>query len=400
MQLPGRQASVVLVHDAQVLGLLPPVPLEMPWWPEAHDLVSAVRERDGLEITVLRLLRATWGRTSGGDVTYLAETGRAPATPLAEWPGDPLADHPLRQRWARPGGPAELLSWGEACLTGAGLAPTGRPEQMRSWNLSALWRIPTVHGRVWLKAVPDFFAHEGAVIDWIGAAAPELIAFEPGQVLIADIPGPTNHEVHAPAALRPMVRMLTDLQQRALGRIDELRAIGVPDRRLATMVPQIVTVVEQWGSALDTEERRSLDTLLAGLPQRLDAIDACGVPDTLVHGDFHPGNVAGRPGGYVILDWGDSFLGHPLIDEWAFTERLPEAVRQEARTWFVSDWATIAPGSDPVRAARLLEPVVALLTAVMYAGFCRAIEPDERVYHASDVARSLSAAVAHGGVPR
>ena len=396
MRVPGRQASVVLVQGGQVLGLLPPVQLEMPWWPEAHDLVSAVRERDGIDITVLRLVKAAPDRTSGGEVTYLAETDRAPAATLHEWPEDPLADHALRQRWARPGGPAELLSWGEERLTEAGLVPTGRPEQMRTWNLSALWRIPTRHGRVWLKAVPDFFAHEGAVIDWIGvAAAPELIAFEPGQVLIADIPGPTNHEVSDPVALRPMVRMLTDLQQRALGRTGELTAVGVPDRRLVTMVPQIVTVAEQWGSALDSAERRSLDALLAGLPQRLAAIEACGVPDTLVHGDFLPGNVAGRPGGHVILDWGDSFLGHPLIDEWAFTERLPDAVRQEVRTWFVSDWATIVPGSDPVRAARLLEPVVALLAAVMYAGFCGAIEPDERVYHASDVGRSLREAVAH-----
>jgi hypothetical protein len=39
--------------------------------------------------------------------------------------------------------------------------------------------------------------------------------------------------------------------------------------------------------------------------------------------------------------------------------------------------------------------VVALLAAVMYAGFCGAIEPDERVYHASDVGRSLREAVAH-----
>ncbi len=59
----GRRASVVLVHRGQVLGLLPPVVLELPWWPEADDLVTAVRERDGIEITVLRLLRTTSDRS-------------------------------------------------------------------------------------------------------------------------------------------------------------------------------------------------------------------------------------------------------------------------------------------------------------------------------------------------
>jgi hypothetical protein len=146
---------------------------------------------------------------------------------------------------------------------------TGRAEQIRTWNLSALWRIPTDAGRVWLKAVPAFFAHEGAVIDWIGApVAPRLIDFARGRSLMADIAGAANHEVRDPAALRPMVRLLTDLQQHALERTDELTAIGVPDRRLVTMVPRITNVVEELGGGLDRSERRSLDALVADLPAR------------------------------------------------------------------------------------------------------------------------------------
>jgi hypothetical protein len=378
------------VHRGEVLGLLPPVPLAMPWWPEVHDLVTAVRERDGVEITVLRLLRATSDRIAGGEVTYLAETDRVPSGTLDEWSEDTLADQPLRQDWARPDGPAEILDWAEERLVDRGVTRTGPVEQMRTWNLSALWRIPTDVGRLWLKAVPAFFAHEGAVIDWIGVpVAPRTIAFAPGRALMVDIAGAANHEVSDPAALRPMVSLLTDLQQRALGRTDELAAIGVPDRRLATMVPRISRVVEHWGSTLDLRQRRSLDALVAGLPMRLSAIADCGVPDTLVHGDFHPGNVAGRPGGYVILDWGDSFIGHPLIDELAFIERLSQSGRQAAREWFVSDWQRVVPGSDPARAAHLLDPLVSLLAAVMYANFCRSIERDERIYHESDLLRTL-----------
>ena len=47
------------------------------------------------------------------------------------------------------------------------------------------------------------------------------------------------------------------------------------------------------------------------------------------------------------------------------------------------------PGSEPARAAELLEPLVSLEAAAMYARFCAAIEPDERIYHASDVVRML-----------
>ena len=68
---------------------------------------------------------------------------------------------------------------------------------------------------------------------------------------------------------------------------------------------------------------------MAGLPDRVAAVAACGVPDTLVHGDFHPGNVAGRPDDYVILDWGDSFVGHPLLDELPFV--VPAGAVRPAR---------------------------------------------------------------------
>ncbi len=370
--------------------MLPPVALELPWWPEANDLVTAVRERDGIEITVLRLLHTASDQISGGEVTYLAETDRPPLVTLASWPGDPLTDQPLRQTWAHPGGPAELLAWADGRLARAGLGRTGRAQQMRTWNLSALWRIPTRGGRVWLKAVPDFFAHEGAVIDWIGApVAPRLIDFDAGRALLVDIEGPTNHEVRDPESLWPMVELLTGLQHRALDRLPELLALGVPDRRLSTVVDRAAAVLERWGSTLRPGERRSLETVVAGLPARVAAVANCGVPETLVHGDFHAGNVAGRPGGYVILDWGDSFIGHPLLDELAFVERLPPAVQIAARGWFVDAWQLAVPGSQPARAIELLEPLVSFEAAAMYARFCAAIEPDERIYHASDVVRML-----------
>jgi hypothetical protein len=224
---------------------------------------------------------------------------------------------------------------------------------MRTWNLSALWRIPTTIGWIWLKVVPDFFTHEGAVIDWIGTpTAPAVLGFDPGRTLIAEVGGAPNHEVRDPRALEPMVELLIDLRRRAMGQVNELLAIGGPDRRLATMVAGVGAVVEEWGSALTPSERLAVDALLSELPDRIAAIDACGVPHTLVHGDFHAGNVAGAPGGCVILDWGDSFVGNPLIDELAFVERLDPSVRSAARTWFVATWQQSAPGSDPGRGGR------------------------------------------------
>ncbi len=53
--------------------------------------------------------------------------------------------------------------------------------------------------------------------------------------------------------------------------------------------------------------RRNLDSLVEDLPGHFAALNACGIPDSLVHGDFHPGR-------YRILDWGDCGIGNPMLD--------------------------------------------------------------------------------------
>ena len=383
----------MLVCDGTVLGALPPLQLEMPWWPEAHDVAAAAREQFGIDVVLLRLVAARSDQPFGGAVTYLAETSGRPDVPLEPWAADVLADEPLRAPWARPGGPTALLGWADEQLGGRGIERTGPPEQMRSWNLSGIWRLPTTVGRVWFKAVPEFFAHEGDVIDWIGSPpAPRLVGHARGRALMLEAPGAPNHDTRGPA-LEPMVQALTRLQERAVAHTDELLAMGVPDRRLSRMLARVESVAEHWGHSLAPHERGALTALVGELPMRLAQIDSCGVPDTLVHGDFHPGNVVGTPGSYVLIDWGDSFVGHPLIDELAFTQRLDANDRALAGRWFVDAWHHIAPGAEPEHAADLLRPVLPLLAAVMYADFCAAIEPDERVYHRSDVGRMLHQAV-------
>jgi hypothetical protein len=88
----------------------------------------------------------------------------------------------------------------------------------------------------------------------------------------------------------------------------------------------------------------------------------------------------------VILDWGDSGVGHPLLDQTAFLERIPA----QGRRLVVADWSALwreaIPGSSPERAAELLQPIAALRQAVIYRLFLDRIEPAERIYHSADPA--------------
>ena len=144
---------------------------------------------------------------------------------------------------------------------------------------------------------------------------------------------------------------------------------------------------------LSDDERRLLDDLVGGLDGRWAAIAECGLPDTLVHGDFHPGNVRGTPGSLVILDWGDSAVGQPMIDQLAFVRRLDRTDRLAVEREWAREWQRLVPGSDANRAAELLRPVAALNAAVVYQHFLDNIEPAERSYHAGDPLGALRDAI-------
>jgi hypothetical protein len=382
-----RTARIVLVTpDGAVAGSLAPVPVSTPWWQDIEPVVRAVRERHGVEITILRLLETQRDRAHGGEVTYLAEIERP--VPAEPW-GGTLDEQPLRLPYARPGGPAADLAWADQVLAERGLRPVGAPTQIRSWNLSSLWRIPVEGQRVWLKAVPPFFAHEGRLLARLaGGPVPQLLGHDRGRVLLAEIRGEDLYEAELPQLL-DMVTLLVGLQQSWRGRVDELLALGLPDWRGPALTAAIADVVGRTAGELSADDRAILAGFLAGLPRRFAGIAACGLADTLVHGDFHPGNLRGDAQVLTLLDWGDSGVGHPMLDQPAFLTRIPRDAVAPVRVHWLQLWRTAVPGCDPDRAAALLAPVAAARQAVVYRRFLDGIEPAEHNYHRVDPAEWL-----------
>lgn len=388
---PQRVVTLVLVtSDGLVLGALPPMSVATPWWQEAEPIVRAARAAYGIEPTVLRLLTAGSPSPHGGATTYLAElpTGQSAGLPLTPWTGS-LDDDPVRMPWARPGGPAADLAWAAEVLREIGMERDGRAVQVRTWNLSSLWRIPAAGQTVWLKVVPPFFAHEGRLIEHLaGWPVPRLLAHDGARMLLAEIPGDDLYDADGPT-LQSMVTALVELQQAHVGQVEALIALGLPDRRTGTLAAVIADVIDRTADELEAADRAMLDAFVEGLDARLAAVVACGLPDTLVHGDFHPGNTRGIPPSIALLDWGDSGVGHPLLDEPAFLDRIPAAEVGPARDHWHATWRAAIPGSDPERAASLLRPVATALQAAQYRMLLDRIEPSERPYHAADPAERL-----------
>ncbi len=404
--MPARHVRLVLCTPAgELLGTLPTFDVESPWWRQVDDVVETARRAFGADVRVLRLLSSVGPMfPGGGPVSYLAEVDHPPAVELGGIPDDltdRLADDPLRLPYARPGGHDADLEWAAAVLRERGWTVTGR-QQMRTWNLSSIWRL-TYTGKdpagggvheAWLKVVPPFFAHEGALLPVLDPrSVPPVLGAEPGRVLLDGVPGADQYEATG-ASLLDMVRQLVQLQAGWIGRTGELLTLGVPDIRPAALTPRIEAVAQRLRGELSDDERRQVDDLVRGLDARWAAISECGLPDTLVHGDFHPGNVRGTAGNLVILDWGDSAVGHPMIDQLAFGRRLSTPDRFAVEQEWARAWQRIVPGSDASRAAELLRPVAALNAAVVYQQFLDNIEPAERSYHEGDPLGALRDAVA------
>jgi hypothetical protein len=390
--MPDRQVTLVLcTPDGELLGALPPFDVPTQWWRQVDDVVAGASAVHGVDVRVLRLLTCeTPQYPGGGPVSYLAEVDVAPPAALRRWPGkDPLVEEPLRLPYARPGGHRADLTWAQDVLDQRGIAISAAPQQIRTWNLSSIWRLPTTIGPVWLKVVPPFFAHEGIVLPLLDpAVVPSVLGAEPGRVLLDNVPGDDQYEASGESLLE-MVRMLVRLQVDWIGRTPELLALGVPDLRPEALIPRIRAAVERHRDDLNDAEQGRIDGLVAGLPRRFAEIEACGIPDTLVHGDFHPGNVRGEPGRFTILDWGDCAVGHPMIDQLAFGQRLDGADREAAERLWAREWQAVVPGCDADRAAKALRPVTAFYGAVIYQHFLDNIEPDEHPYHASDPLAAL-----------
>jgi hypothetical protein len=317
-------------------------------------------------------------------VTYLAEVARP--VPAEPWQGS-LDEQPRRHPFAKPGGPAADLAWAKSILARLALLPTAPPIQVRTWNLSSLWRIPVDGQTVWLKVVPSFFAHEGELLARLaGARVPTLLGHDDGRMLLAEIPGDNLYEAELPQLLE-MVTLLVGLQRSWRDRVDDLLALGLPDWRAPALTAAIVEVIERTADELSADDRATLARFVRGLPSRLRQVADCGLGDSLVHGDFHPGNVRGDSRGITLLDWGDSGVGHPLLDQPAFLGRISSV--DIVKEHWLRLWREAVPGSDPARAAVLLGPVAAARQAVIYRRFVDAIEPAEHPYHRADPAAWL-----------
>jgi hypothetical protein len=240
---------------------------------------------------------------------------------------DLVPDDP-RLPWVQPSWLAAVTDWISSRLEERGLRATDAIEQphVRWW--STVLRVPTTDGDLWFKANAAPHAFEAALVTMLAHVCPErvpeLVAADPdrGWLLMRDGGTRLREFVCSREDLHHWEKALpayAELQLAVAPRVDELLGVGVPDEPLALLPDHLNRLLDDGDFLLldlpggvTSEERSRLRALLPELRAACDRLTEHGIPETIQHDDFHDGNVFVRDGRYVVFDWGDSCVSHPL----------------------------------------------------------------------------------------
>ncbi len=277
---------------------------------------------------------------------------------------------PLRPPWARRGWFAETESWIKTQLARLNSTIIAPIEQVRSWGISCVLRVPTTHGNVYFKAIPTscmlknspipssenserlplFFTHEPILIQslaaWYPQNMPTVLAVERERcwMLLAEF-GTELYAHPDQTAWEKALEVYGHMQVAAAQRIDTFLAAGCLDRRLHILETQIDPLLDDEDILADLSSSQIMQ-LRAQRPYLKTMCHHLGnyaIPQTLVHGDLHTGNIAVHNDTYIYFDWTDSCIAHPFFDALPFLDNVDDPARQQRlRDNYLALWTDYA----------------------------------------------------------
>jgi aminoglycoside phosphotransferase (APT) family kinase protein len=187
-------------------------------------------------------------------------------------------------------------------------------------------------------------------------------------MLLADFGAPLEEKASL-ADKESLFRTFGQIQIAAAAQVDELLAMGCLDRRLDRLAAQIEPLLNdpEATAELDENEIKQLQALIPQLKARCDQLAGYKVPQTLVHGDLHTGNVTLYQGKLLFFDWTDACVAHPFFDvmltiNWENDLELQTRLRDQ----YLALWTTYEPMAHLFELWALAQPLFALHHAICY----------------------------------
>ena len=349
----------------RIEGVCEVEPADQDWDPPAHGRWVGLRELDGLR------LREEEERRLLTDYLDTLERDEVPEE---------------RSPWSRPSWVVDVRAWLEREVSKLGRSLRGI-EQVKHWSISSVLRIETDGPDLYFKvsARLPLFVEEASVTAMLAERFPGYVpaplAVEPawGWFLLPEfddlIGWQPPIEVH-----EELFRRYAGLQRRSVDLTAELLADGCLDRRLGVLEAQVDPLLDDPGAIarLTPDEVTELRRLAPTLKETCRRLAACGIPDTLVHGDLHPGNVARIDGELAYFDWTDACIAHPFFDLHSLQWQQDEETRAALLDAYLGAWEGVESPERLREAAALAAVVTPLHHAVSYRTIVANLEPVAR----------------------
>jgi hypothetical protein len=400
--VPHRRRIAVLVADVDTLQAAPTLPTVLMGSaePTLPEILASVDVVDTTATTPLRLVVTPIGDAEGAEdaeddavalmVEFDATVTEAPANwtwqdldaeviarlepevcraAVTSWARERAEGwSPLRPQWSKPGWFADASTWMVDEMAADGRPMIGAPRHHQLWDLSVVLRASSADGDVYFKCSAEVFRHEAvltqALSDRMPGLVPEVIAVDAarGWMLMRDL-GLAELGDQDQSLWHQGLVSHAGIQQSWLGRTDELVALGLPFRSLTDLAAQVEAMADDpvlmARLADDVRERWRMSA--PAFVESCRRLDEFGPGPTLIHGDFHPWNVAFGQGATRVFDWTDAAVSHPFVDLATYVFRTKDlAVRRQLIDAYVGSWSTRMP-EESLREAAALALVVGAL---------------------------------------
>ena len=278
---------------------------------------------------------------------------------------------PLRPQWSHPGWFDAASSWTVDWMAAHGSPALSAPRIHQLWGLSVVLVAPSPDGDFFFKCSADVFRHEAVATQSLSArtpeSVPEVVAVDAtrGWMLMRDFEADDLGEQDQSMWHKGLAAHAR-IQQRWLGRTDELVALGLPVRSLTDLASWVEATADD-DALLERIPVDIRERWLAAAPALRRAcrrLDEIGPGPTLVHGDLHPWNVAHSPTTTRVFDWTDAAVSHPFVDLAAYIFSTDDrGTRRRLVDAYASAWSEVT--SEPIlREAITLGLVVGALYQV------------------------------------
>ena len=296
----------------------------------------------------------------------------------------------IRAPWFRKGWFQRARQWTEAELEKQAYQRTSEVEQFKHWSLSVLLRVETNKGDVYFKISNKFplFANEPLIMQKLSEFFPKFVprplAINEAErwMLMADFGAAKPDETQRKPLLIRMARDYARFQQATSSpdMIARLEAAGCFNRRISVLETQIEGMYADEASyaGLNEEEQSAWKACRPQLIALCQKLSSYKIPETLVHGDFHSGNVAIRDDDFLIFDWTDACISHPFFDLPIFLDYDGGDDVDAVRQAYLGEWQDYESMDNLETIYKLAETAASLHQVISYQGIRNGVEAEQQ----------------------